>query len=155
VPFHRSKLVLPKTTSNESQRKIVSCLRVKVPSFSEHKFAPETTARKKSVIKARLKLLRQIIFPGKSFYKCVVNDESYLTVEFNDKPLRAYTGKNVKNENVKSFQKIKKCIVYTVINCVSNRHAKTDMHTCQKISIPKRVEMARLRGKYTLIRVDF
>jgi hypothetical protein len=38
------------------------------------KSAPKTTARQKSVIKARLKLLTQYFFSAKSIYKCLMDD---------------------------------------------------------------------------------
>jgi hypothetical protein len=47
------------------------------------KSAPQTTARHKSVIKAKLKLLTQNLFSVKSIYKCVIDDQSYFTVEDN------------------------------------------------------------------------
>jgi hypothetical protein len=45
---------------------------------------PKTTARQQSVIKASLKLLAQNFFSAKSIYKCVMDDESYFTVDGND-----------------------------------------------------------------------
>jgi hypothetical protein len=45
------------------------------------KSTPKTTARQQSPIKARLKLLTQNFFSVKSFYKCVMDDESYFTVD--------------------------------------------------------------------------
>jgi hypothetical protein len=47
------------------------------------KAAPKTTARQQSVIKARLKLLTQNYFSAKSIYKCVMDDETYFTVDGN------------------------------------------------------------------------
>jgi hypothetical protein len=46
--------------------------------------APKTTARQQSVIKARLKLLTQNFFSAKSIYKCVMDDESFFTVDGNE-----------------------------------------------------------------------
>jgi hypothetical protein len=43
------------------------------------KFALKTTAHQQSVIKARLKVLTQNFFSAKSIYKCVMDDESWLT----------------------------------------------------------------------------
>jgi hypothetical protein len=47
------------------------------------KSAPKTTARQQSVIKARLKLLTQNFFSAKVIYKCMIDDESYFTVDGN------------------------------------------------------------------------
>jgi hypothetical protein len=47
------------------------------------KSVPKTTARQKSVIEARLKLLTQNFFSAKSIYKCVMDDESYFMVDRN------------------------------------------------------------------------
>jgi hypothetical protein len=54
------------------------------------KFAPKTTARQQSVIKARLKLLTQIIFSAKSIYKSVMDDESYFIVCGNEWQQQSY-----------------------------------------------------------------
>jgi hypothetical protein len=45
------------------------------------KSATKTTARQQAVIKGRLKLLKQNFFSVKSTCNCVMNDESYFTVE--------------------------------------------------------------------------
>jgi hypothetical protein len=54
------------------------------------KSAPKTTARQKTVIKARLKLLTQNYFSEKSIYKCVIDDESYFTVGGNKWQQQSY-----------------------------------------------------------------
>lgn len=48
------------------------------------KSAPKTTERQEAVIKARLKLLSLDYFAPKSTYICVMDDESYFTVEGNE-----------------------------------------------------------------------
>jgi uncharacterized membrane protein YcgQ (UPF0703/DUF1980 family) len=46
-------------------------------------------------------------------------------------------------------------ILDTVIKCVSNQHAKTHTHACQKNTTRKRVKITCLRVKFTSMRVDF
>lgn len=48
------------------------------------KSAPLTTDRQENVIKSRLKLLTQSYFSATSIYKCVMDDESYFTIEGNE-----------------------------------------------------------------------
>jgi hypothetical protein len=48
------------------------------------KSVPKTTARQQSFTKTRLKLLTQNFFSAKSIYKCVMDDESYFTVDGNE-----------------------------------------------------------------------
>jgi hypothetical protein len=91
--FARSSCCLVKTNSG-SQRQIVLQIGAKDPSSSLHcqkvfekdgspqqsqKSTPKTTARLQSVIKSRLKLLTQNFFFVKSIYKCVMDDEAFIS----------------------------------------------------------------------------
>lgn len=54
------------------------------------KSAPATTAKQKIVIKSRLRQLSQSYFSTKSQYKCIMDDESYFTVEGNEWQTKHY-----------------------------------------------------------------
>jgi hypothetical protein len=54
-------------------------------------------------------------------------------------------------ESRKSYAQIQ----FTVINSVTNQHAKTDAHECQKSLTRKSVKMTRLCVKFTRMRVGF
>jgi hypothetical protein len=73
------------------------------------KSAPKTTARQQSVIKARLKPLTQYFFSAKSIYKCVMDDESYFTVDGNGWQQQSYyeSEDHPATENVKFIRKAK------------------------------------------------
>jgi hypothetical protein len=85
------------------------------------KFAPKTTSRQQSVIKARLKLLTQIFFAAKSIYKCVLDDDSYFTVDGNEWQQQSYyeSEEHPVTEDVKFIRKTKfsaKVLLWLAVN---------------------------------------
>lgn len=72
------------------------------------KSAPHTTELQESVIKSRLKLLSQNYFSVNLNYKCVMDDESYFTVEGNEWQQKYYF-ESEDQPAPEKFKLIKKC----------------------------------------------
>jgi hypothetical protein len=72
---------------NTDVKKYLTKIRVH---HTARKSALKTTTRKQSVIKARLKLLTRNFFSAKAIYKCLMDDESYFTVDGNEWQQQTY-----------------------------------------------------------------
>lgn len=73
------------------------------------KTAPSQTDRQKNVIKKRLRLLSQNFFAAQSNYKCVMDDESYFTLEGNEWQQKSYyeSAEHPAPESIKLIKKSK------------------------------------------------
>jgi hypothetical protein len=69
------------------------------------KSAPKTTSRQQSVIKARLKLLTQKFFSAKSICKCVMDDESYFTVDGDEWHHQSYYESAIETTGIRNTMK--------------------------------------------------